>query len=169
MNLFLWLGVLSTAVLLVSLLVDAADGVLDVDLGDGFGADWLSLPVLAAFTGAFGFVTGALLSPLGPAAPAAGVAAGLVFGFATVRLSRAAQHMPTDATEREADLLAATGRVVVAPAPGRYGEVLLDRPTGPVKVAAAAEAAIARGTPVVVVHVRSSTLVVVEPFDDGLT
>ena len=49
--------------------------------------------------------------------------------------------------------------------PGRYGEVLLTRPAGPVKVACTADQVIAAGTEVIVVDVRSSTLVAVEPFD----
>ncbi len=162
MNGFLWLGVASTAVLLAAIVFDGLDDVLDaLDLG----APWLSLPVVAAFVAAFGFGAGATVGPLGPAALVVGVVAGAAFGFGAVRLSHAALHMPTDPTETEADLLASFGRIVTPPAPGRLGEVLLHRPAGPVKVACSADVTIPTGTEVVVVDVRSSTLVAVEPFD----
>lgn len=171
MNGFLWVGLISTGVLLVSLVFDGLGHAFDsIDAFDSLeilDGDWLSLPVIAAFLGAFGFVTGALVDPLGSVALLAGLAAGVAFGFAAIKLARGFRDMPTDPTETEADLLASLGRIVIAPAPGRYGEVLLTRPTGPVKVACTAEEAITAGTAVVVVDVRSSTLVAVETFDDG--
>jgi membrane-bound ClpP family serine protease len=170
MNLFLWLGLISTAVLVISLIVDAFDGVLDsFDALDAFGGDWLSLPVLAAFVGAFGFATGATIDGLGPLAFVIGIAVGALFAYGAIRLTRALQDMPTDVTETESALLAAFGRIVTAPAPGRYGEVLLHRPNGPLKVACTAEHPIPVGADVVVVDVRSSTLVLVEEFDHGDT
>jgi hypothetical protein len=74
-------------------------------------------------------------------------------------------NMPTGVTDAEADLLASFGRIVTPPSPGRYGEVILTRPAGPLKVACTADVPIASGTEVIVVDVRSSTLVAVEPFD----
>lgn len=163
MNAFLWLGVASTAVLVAAILFDGLDDALDaLDLG----SPWLSVPVVAAFVAAFGFTVGATVDPLGLLfALPVGVVAGALFGFGALRLSHAAMHMPTDATDAEADLLASFGRIVTPPSPGRYGEVLLTRPAGPVKVACTAERTIASGTEVIVVDVRSSTLVAVEPFD----
>ena len=99
---------------------------------------------------------------------AAGVAAGVAFGALAGRLTAAATRMPTGVTDTEAALLGSLGRVVTAPVPSRYGEVLLQRPTGPVKVGCTAATAIPVGTEVVVVDVVSSTLVVVEPFDTQL-
>ena len=165
MNGFLWLGAGSTLLLIVGVVVggvfDAFDSfdVLDFDSG------WLSLPVLAAFLGAFGFVTGALIDPLGPVAFVPGVAGGVGLGYFAMRFSRAVMHMPTDPTERSQDLLASFGRIVIPPSPGRLGEVLLQRPGGPLKVSCAASTTIASGTEVVVVDVTSSTLVTVEPFN----
>jgi hypothetical protein len=76
--------------------------------------------------------------------------------------------MPTGRTDSELAMLGSLGRVITAPEPGRYGEVLLARPTGPLKVACTAAAPLAVGTEVVVVDVLSSTLVTVDPFDvDG--
>lgn len=165
MNAFLWLGVVCVGLLAVAVVVDGLDASIDLaDLGPG----WLSLPVVAAFLAAFGFGTGALLGPLGALAVVPGVAAGVAFGALAARLTAAAVHMPTGVTDTEAALLGSLGRVVTAPVPSRYGEVLLQRPTGPVKVACTAAAAIAVGTEVVVVDVVSSTLVVVEPFDTAL-
>lgn len=161
-NGFLWLGVISTLLLLVAVVADGLGDALDaLDLG----LDWLSLPAVAAFLGAFGFGTGAFWGSLGAAALIPGVAAGLLFGWGAARLGRAAMRMPTDPTETQAGLLGSLGRVVTAPAPGRYGEVLLHRPTGPVKVACTASDPIPVGTEVVVVDVTSSTLVEVARFD----
>jgi hypothetical protein len=130
-----------------------------------FGPGWLSLPVLAAFLAAFGFGTGALVGSLGGLAIVPGVAAGVAMGAIAVRLTAAAESMRTDPTDSESSLLGSLGRIVTPPAAGRYGEALLDRPAGPVKVACTAPAPLPIGTEVVVVDVVSSTLVVVEAFD----
>ncbi len=62
MNGFLWLGVACTVVLVIAIVLDGLDDAFDaLDLGPS----WLSLPVLAAFGGAFGFVAGALIGGLG--------------------------------------------------------------------------------------------------------
>ncbi len=162
MNGFLWLGAACTALLVIAVVLDGFDDAFDaLDLGPS----WLSLPVLAAFGGAFGFVTGAAIGPLGPPAVALGLVAGLVFGAATVRFSSAFIDMPTDPTEAQADLLGSLGRVIESPQAGRYGAVLITRPTGPIKVACIADGPIAVGTEIVVVDVTSSTLVTVEVFD----
>ena len=163
MNGFLWLGVACAVLLVAAIVFDGLDEAVDAS---DFGPDWLSLPVLAAFGGAFGFGTGAFWDALGPVALVPGVAAGLVLGWGAVRFGRAVMHMPTDATETQAGMLGSLGRVVTPPAADRYGEVLLTRPTGPVKVACTADAPLPIGTEVVVVDVSSPTLVVVAPFDD---
>lgn len=163
MNGFLWLGVACALLLVAAIVFDGLDEAVDAF---DFGPDWLSLPVLAAFGGAVGFGTGAFWDALGPVALVPGVAAGLVLGWGAVRFGSAVMHMPTDATETQAGMLGSLGRVVTPPAADRYGEVLLTRPTGPVKVACTADAPLPIGTEVVVVDVSSPTLVVVEPFDD---
>ena len=165
MNGFLWVGVACTVLLAVAVLVDGLDESIDVL---DFGPGWLSLPVIAAFLAAFGFGAGALVGSLGGLAVVPGVVAGLAVGAAVVRLTAAAENMRTDPTDSEASLLGSLGRIVTPPAPGRYGEVLLTRPAGPVKVACTAPRLLPAGTEVVVVDVSSSTLVVVEPFDDAL-
>jgi hypothetical protein len=164
MNGFLWLGVISTVLLVVAIFADGVDEAFDaLDLGPA----WLSLPAVAAFLGAFGFVAGASVGTLGPVAVVPGLGAGAAFGYGAVRLSRAVMDMPTDPTDKAADLMASFGRIVTPPAPGRYGAVLLDRPAGPVKVACTADGHLPVGTEVVVVDVASSTLVAVVAFDDG--
>ena len=162
MNGFLWVGVVCTVILAIAVLLDGLDASLDaLDLGPS----WLSLPVVAGFLAAFGFGTGALVDPLGPAAALPGIAAGVGVGALVTRLTRAAENMRTDPTDTAADLLGSLGRIVTPPAAGRYGEVLLRRPAGPVKVACIADAPLTSGTEVVVVDVTSSTLVTVEAFD----
>lgn len=160
MNGFLWLGVACTLLLVVAVLVDGLDVLDALDIGPG----WFSLTTVLAFVAAFGYGTGAFADSLGTAAVVPGALAGLAFGLGALRLSRAVMHMPTDATETEAGLLGSLGRIVTAPADGRYGEVLLSRPTGPVKVACTAAAPIGTGTEVAVVDVTSSTLVEVAPL-----
>lgn len=162
MNVFLWLGVGCVVLLVVAVVFD---GLLESFDALDLGPAWLSLPVMAAFLAAFGFVAGALLGALGGVAVLPGVAAGLGFGWFAARLGAAANHMPTGHTDSASDLLGSLGRIVTPPAPGRYGEVLLDRPTGPVKVSCIAERGIAAGIEIVVIDVTSSTLVTVEPFD----
>ncbi|HSL60136.1 MAG TPA: NfeD family protein [Acidimicrobiales bacterium] len=165
MNTFLWIGVGSTLVLLASIVVDSIDGMIDaLDLGSG----WLSLPAVAAFVAAFGFGAGALVEPLGPVAVLPGIAAGVAFGWLAVRLTAAASGLRTDSTDSEPAMLGSLGTVLTPPTPERYGEVLLTRPAGPVKVACTAGRPLAPGTEIVVVDVTSSTLVTVEPFEPGL-
>jgi hypothetical protein len=163
MNGFLWLGVACTLLLVASIVFDGIGDAFDaLDMGSG----QLSLPAVAAFLGAFGFGTGAFWDALGPVALVPGAAAGFVLGWGALRLSRAAMLMPTDATETQASLLGSLGRIVTAPAVGRYGEVMLVRPGGPLKVACTARTPLPVDTEVVVVDVLSSTLVSVTPFDD---
>ena len=162
MNGFLWLGIACAALLVVAVAFDGLD-----DAFDAFelGPSWLSLPVLAAFLGAFGFGTGATYEQFGVLALGPGIVAGVAFAWLAARLTTAALRMPTGVTDTETAMLGSLGRVVTAPEPGRYGEVLLSRPTGPVKVACIASERLAAGIEVVVVDVVSSTLVQVEPFD----
>ena len=162
MNGFLWLGVVCTAVLVVSIVFDGFDDVLD---GVDLGPPWLSVSVLLAFLAAFGFGTGAFVGTAGAAAVVPGVAAGIGFGWLAARLTAAAMHMPTGAVDTEEAMLGSLGRIVTSPGPGRYGEALLHRPSGPVKVACTADDPLPAGTEVVVVDVRSSTLVHVDRFD----
>lgn len=164
MNLFLWLGVASTGLLIVSLVFDASDGFLDVLDGFEVGGDWLSLPVLAAFFGAFGFGAGAFSGSIGLLAIVPGLVIGLAFAVVAARLIRFVDGGAPDAPENEASLLGSMGRIVTVTGPGSYGEVLLQRANGPTKVACRADQVIALGTEVVVVDVASSTLVTVIPF-----
>jgi hypothetical protein len=162
MNGFLWVGVACLVLLVAAVVFDGLDESFDaLDLGPA----WLSLPVLAAFLAAFGLAAGAFYDGLGAAAVVPGVAVGVGFGWFAARLTRAAMDMPTGRTDTEAAMLGSLGRIVTPPAAGRYGEVLLDRPAGPVKVACIAADPLPVGTEVVVIDVTSSTLVTVQAFD----
>lgn len=165
MNGFLWLGVVCTAVLVVSVAFDALDGLDDAFDAIDVGPPWLSAAVVLAFLGAFGFGTGAFVDALGPAAALPGAAAGVGFGWLAARLTRLAVDLPTGTTDTEEAMLGSLGRITTPPTPTRTGEALLDRPAGPTKVACTADAELPIGTEVVVVDVRSATLVHVEPFD----
>ena len=155
MNVYLWIGVVATAVLLLSLVIDRLE-FFDLD----FAGDLLSLPVIAAFVGAFGFTAGALADSIGYGVAAVpGVAAGVVFGYGAGRLSRSMKNAPVGRTDSSADLLGSMGKVVSPVGPDHLGEVLLRRPHGPVKVAARSDRPVGMGVEVVVVDVSSSTLV----------
>jgi hypothetical protein len=165
MNGFLWLGVVSTAVLVLSIALDGFD--LSFDALD-LGGDWLSLPVVAAFLGALGFVAGATTGALGAVALLPGIAAGVAFGVAAVRLSTFIQGAEASGAERHEELLGTIGRLITPASSTAYGEVLLSRPNGPLKLACRAASPIAAGIEVVIVDVASSTLVTVEPFNQEL-
>ena len=165
MNGFLWLGIACTALLVVAVVFDGLDEAFDAL---DFGPAWLSLPVAAGFLAAFGFGTGAFYSSIGAVALVPGAVLGVGFGWFAARFTAAVIRMPTGRTDTEVAMLGSLGRVLISPEAGRYGEVLLERPTGPLKVACTATAPIAPGTEIVVVDVLSSTLVTVEAFDaDG--
>jgi membrane protein implicated in regulation of membrane protease activity len=165
MNLFLWLGVASTGLLIVSLVVDGTDGIFDFLDGVEVGGDWLSLPVIAAFLGAFGFGAGAFYDSIGLVAIVPGIVLGLVFAVLAGRLIRFVDDDPHGPPETEASLHGAIGRIVTVTSPTSYGEVLLQRTNGPTKVACQATEVLALGTEVVVVEVSSSTLVTVIPLN----
>lgn len=159
MNPLLWLGVVSTLLLIVAVVFDA-DFLDSLEIG----GDLLTLPVVAAFVGAFGFGAGAVSDQIGVLAVLPGIGAGVVFGWLAHRLTQAAIHMPTGVTDRNDSLVGSIGRIVTPNAPDRTGEVLLSRPTGPLKVAFRADTTLELGTQVVVVEVDSATLVSVTPL-----
>lgn len=165
MNAFLWLGVASTGLLIVSLVIDGTDGMFDLLDGIEVGGDWLSLPVLAAFLGAFGFGAGAFYDSIGLVAVLPGLVLGLVFAILAARLIRFVDDGDQTPPETEASLLGAIGRIVTVTGPSSYGEVLLPRANGPTKLACRANDVLALGTEVVVVEVSSSTLVTVVPLN----
>jgi hypothetical protein len=157
--LFLIIGGLGVVLLALSLF-----GVELLDL-DGL----VPLEAVAAAMGTFGFaaaiastITGArtglaLLVVIGIGVIAAGPAAGLA-----LRISRAAQRMPTDATPSRDDLLGLLGVVVTPiPVPG-YGEVRLVLGGQPVKLNASAVTPIPLGAEVFVITAPSETSVFVE-------
>jgi membrane protein implicated in regulation of membrane protease activity len=134
-----------------------------------------SVPAIAGFVGAFGFV-GAIAARLAPASTtwelALGGGAGLLAAVPTAwfatRLARAALNMRTDATPTRTDLVGTQG-VVVSPIPAAgYGEVRVSLGGLPFKVNARADRAIPRGTRVFVIEAPTSTSVIVEetPFPE---
>jgi membrane-bound ClpP family serine protease len=129
----------------------------------------ISVEAIAGFTGAFGFV-GAIANELldartaGSVAIAAigGVVAAVPTAYLTVKLSRAARDMRTDATPTRADLIGTLG-VVVTPIPGGgYGEVRVRVGGQPVKLNARSAAPVPLGAQIFVIEAPSDTSVVVE-------
>jgi membrane-bound ClpP family serine protease len=129
----------------------------------------ISVEAIAGFAGAFGFV-GAIASELldartaGSVAIAAigGVVAAVPTAYLTVKLSRAARDMRTDATPTRADLIGTLG-VVVTPIPGGgYGEVRVRVGGQPVKLNARSAAPVPLGAQIFVIEAPSDTSVVVE-------
>jgi membrane protein implicated in regulation of membrane protease activity len=150
---------------LLGLLVGLVVGDLEVDVD--LGPDWLSIPVLAALVGAFGFAGAATLS-FGAAMPIAlvvGAIAGVLLAWAAARLTRGLMHMRTDAPVRSADMVGRPGRVVTALTPAQGGEVLVRHAGQQLKVAARGDEVLRVGDRVVVVEIVSPTLVRVESHD----
>jgi len=135
--------------------------------GDGGGL-W-SVEALSGFAGAFGFGGAIANELLGGHTLAATVGAGAVGALAavptaylTLKLSKAARDMRTDATPTRADLVGAIG-VVVTPIPDQgYGEVRVRLGGQPVKLNARADRPVPLGAQVFVVAAPSETSVVVE-------
>lgn len=131
---------------------------------------FLPLEVVAAATGMFGFAGAIASSALDPrtalalfAVAAIGVAAAIPSGWLALRLTRAAQQMPTDATPTSDDLLGLLA-TVVSPIPASgYGEVRTHLAGQPVKLNATAERPVPLGAEVFIIAVRSETSVLVEP------
>jgi len=159
---FLVIGGVGVAVLALSLLVG---DLLHLGHPDADGP--FSLPAVAGFVGAFGFIgaVGASL-PL-PGSPAvAGSALGLVAAVPTawfaVRLARAAAQMRSDATPTRSDLVGTVG-VVVSPIPDSgYGQVRVRLGGQPVQLNARSDRPLPSGARILVVLAPSDTSVVVE-------
>ncbi|MGA8114739.1 MAG: hypothetical protein WCA46_13830 [Actinocatenispora sp.] len=161
---FLIIGAVGVVVLAGSLLLGE---LLSFGHADADGP--FSMPAMAGFVGALGFVgaIAAALTPGGLAAEAAvGAVAGLIAalptGWLAVRLTGAVMRMPTDATLTARDLIGVTGVVTTPVRAGGYGEVSLSVSGQRLKYNARADRALAIGTPVLVIDTPSSTSVVVE-------
>ncbi|MER6599309.1 NfeD family protein [Streptomyces parvus] len=164
MTFFLGLGIAGIVLLALSLIFG---GVLE-GLLDGLFDGLLSLPVIAGFISMLGFGGAIVLGSTGAGtfvATVVGVAAGLVAGWLTWKLSKALMRDQTHATPRDSDLVGTSGSVVTAiPAEG-YGEVLLRLGDQPVKYAAKSAAPVPRGTEIWVEAALSTTSVAVRPVE----
>jgi membrane protein implicated in regulation of membrane protease activity len=162
---FLVIGGLGVATLAVALL---GAEILHFDHPDIDGP--VSTEAIAAFVGVFGFAAAIGSELLGAGtsgaviggAAAVGVVAALPAAYLTLRLSRAARRMATDATPTRADLVGTLG-VVVTPIPATgYGEVRVRLAGQPVKLNARAAEAIPSGAHIFVIEAPTDTSVVVE-------
>jgi membrane protein implicated in regulation of membrane protease activity len=161
---FLVIGGLGVAVLAISLIVG---DLLHLGHPDADGP--FSLPAVAGFVGAFGFVgaVGASIASAGTplqlvAACGAGAVAAVPTAWLAIRLSRAAMNMRTDATPTRSDLVGTLGVVVTPIPPSGYGEVRISLGGQPVKLNAKADRPLPLGARVLVVEAPSSTSVIVE-------
>ncbi|MEI7033873.1 hypothetical protein [Streptomyces pratensis] len=168
MTFFLGLGIAGIVLLAFSLIFGGLlEGFLDGVL-DGVFDGLLSLPVIAGFLSMLGFCGAIVLGTTGLgtfAATVAGVAAGLVAGWLTWRLSKALMRDQTAATPRGSDLVGTSGSVVTAIPVDGYGEVMLRLGGQPVKYAAKSVTPVARGTEVWVEEALSTTSVAVRPVE----
>lgn len=158
LTVLLAMGGIGLLVLVISLLI----GEIDVDLD--LGPDWLSLPVVAALVGAFGFAGAALLELTGStlAAIGGGAVVGVALAAMTALMIRSLMRMRTDAPLRATDLVGRPGRVVTALTPDRSGEVLVHQAGQRIKLSAAGAETMTVGQEIVVVEVLSPTMVRVE-------
>ncbi len=166
MTVFLVIGTVGTALVVLSLVFgevfEGAFDSLDVDAGSGV----FSAPVIGAFLAATGF-GGALVmrsTDLGLVAGAVGGgAAGLVMATLALLLTRSLMRMPTDAPVRLGDLVGKSGTVVTRIPEGGLGEVSLVHLGQRMKLNARSQVPVAGGTKVVVIAVTSPSSVLVEP------
>lgn len=158
--LFIVVGVIGVVLLVVSILFDDLFDAVVPDVG------WVSGPIIGAFMAAFGLFGWAVDSnwqvSLAVAA-LAGVGGGLALGYFTYKFGMALWNMPTDATPTANDTVGTEARVVTAIDDGAMGEIVLELAGQPVKFNATADAAVERGSRVVVIAVESPTRVHVEP------
>ena len=166
MTVFLVVGIVGTAIIVLSLVFgDLLEGVFDsIDVDAGGGA--FSAPVVGSFLAAAGFggallmagtSSGVLIGALG------GGAVGFVMAGLALLLTRSLMRMRTDAPVRLDDLVARPAKVVTRIPDGGLGEVSLVHLGQPMKLNARAEGAVPAGTEVVVIEVTSSSSVLVEP------
>ncbi len=160
MTLFLIIGAVGIAVILLSLIVG---DLFDTGLGDYVGTE-----VIGAFLGAFGFVGALALGLTGQVAAGlvAGLAAGVLLGAGAGWASRRLRGPDHSNAMRTSDLLECRGQVLAAiPADG-FGVVSLSVGGHPTRVNARSPTPLAQGTDVVVVEVLSPTAVRVVPLFD---
>ena len=140
------------------------------DVGHDDGGPF-SIPVLAAFVGAFGFVGaighsvagGTGIVPL-TVAVVAGLAGAIPTAWLTIRLSRSLARMPTDGTLTASALVAQTGVVVTPIGAGTFGEVQVNVGGQPLKLYAKADRPLRLGTAVFVVEALTESSVIVEEY-----
>lgn len=140
-------------------------------LGQVSGGEQFTLPSIAGFVGAFGFV-GAIAATLNRGSGGARVLVAVVAGIVAAvpaawlagRFARAALNISTDATLTSANLIGSSG-VVLTPIPADgYGEVRITVGGHVLKLNARADQPLERGTEVFVIEVPSPTSVLVVPL-----
>lgn len=159
MSVFLVVGVVGLAILLLSLLFgEIIEGVVDLDF---LGGDLFSTASIAAFLGAFGF--GGVASFTFTDAIWSAVIVGLIAGglalWGATALTRWLKSGEENAVVRTQDLVGATARVITAIPKGSYGEVLVQTPGGNIKRNARAEVELPSGTQVWISGIVSPTAV----------
>lgn len=161
---FLVIGAVGVVVLAASLLLGDLLNLGHADVDGPF-----SVPAIAGFVGAFGFI-GLIVAALVPGGTGVeaglggvgGLLAAVPTGALAIRLTRVMAGMPTDATLTSGDLIGTTGIVITPIRAGGYGEVTLAVSGQRLKYNARADTPLAIGTPVLVVETPSATSVVVE-------
>ena len=163
-SVFLILGVVGIAVLLVSLILgDLLDSTLHFD---GLDSEVFSTSVIAAFIGAFGFGGVAVQEFTNNVwlASLVGMVTGSLAGWGAVTLTRFLKRAETGQALRSDHLIGAEARVITDIPEGGFGEIRI----GTHKRAARAELPIPAGTSVWVSGVLSPTAVEVRPTADEL-
>lgn len=170
---FLVVGGIGLALVLVALIVGEIG-----DFGHPDADGPFSLPAIASFVGAAGFIgaiPAAILPDTLPAvlriviSLAIGVAGAIPVAWGAIRLSAALVHMSTDRTLTETDLLGATGTVITAIPAAGLGEVRLTLAGQPLKYFARSQTALPVGTPIFVTGTPSATSVeVISTADPNL-
>lgn len=166
MTVFLVIGIVGTALVVLSLVFgevfEGAFDSLDIDAGSGI----FSAPVIGAFLAAGGFGGVLVMSSTNLGLVAGlfgGGAAGLVMGTLALLMTRSLMRMPTDAPVRLGDVIGKAATVVTRIPEGGLGEVSLVHLGQRMKLNARAQVPVPAGTKVVIIAVTSPSSVLVEP------
>ncbi|MEO6957586.1 MAG: hypothetical protein ABI137_12650 [Antricoccus sp.] len=160
---FLVIGGIGLALLVISLVVGDLLHLGGVDADGPF-----SVPAIAAFFGAIGFVgaiSAALIqgslrtTPTALLSGAIGLVAAVPVSWGAIRLTRALMNMATDPTLTDAAFVGALGTVVTPITGTGYGEVRIRVQGNELKYAARSATPLVVGTPIYVVEALSPTSV----------
>lgn len=163
MLLFIVIGAIGLALVIISLVVGEIFGDLFGDLDAG---GLLSTPVIGGFLAAFGFGAALILAGTSASMTVAtlgGLGSGVVVGGIAAFFTKSVMNMPTDESVRSSDMVGLTATVVTRVPEGGLGEISVSFHGQLMKLSARSATAVEAGKLVTITAVTSPSSVVVEP------